>query len=196
MYAFEAEVFAQYYRRKEDQENFYKSSLQFLAYTSSADLSNDEKKQWSIKMGMAVLLGKNIYNIAELLDKDILKSLVGTDFEWLYDTLQTLGRGQIQAFQEAINKHQEYISRFPLIIREMTYLEQKVRIIAFLELIFSCGKDERNLSFQQIAQTCFIDIPDVELLVMKAMSLELVKGTIDEVDEHVNISWVMPRYLN
>ena len=26
----------------------------------------EEKKQWSIKMGMAVLLGKNIYNISEL----------------------------------------------------------------------------------------------------------------------------------
>lgn len=58
----------------------------------------EEKKQWSIKMGMAVLLGKNIYNISELLDKEILKVLVGTDFEWLYDLLQTLGRGQIQQF--------------------------------------------------------------------------------------------------
>lgn len=58
-------------------------------------MSADEKKQWSIKMGMAVLLGKNIFNISELLDKKILQSLVGTDFEWLYDLLQTLGRGQI-----------------------------------------------------------------------------------------------------
>jgi len=38
-------------------------------------------------MGMAVLLGKNIFNIAELLDKEILHSLVGSDFEWLYDLL-------------------------------------------------------------------------------------------------------------
>ena len=61
-----AESFAGYYRRKEDQENFYKASLQFLAYTPASDMTVDEKKQWSIKMGMAVLLGKNIFNIAEL----------------------------------------------------------------------------------------------------------------------------------
>jgi len=91
-----AESFASYYRRKDDQENFYKASLQFLAYTPVTDLTGDEKKQWSIKMGMAVLLGKNIFNIAELLDKELLQSLVGTDFEWLYDLLQALGRGQIQ----------------------------------------------------------------------------------------------------
>jgi len=38
-------------------------------------------------MGMAVLLGKNIFNIAELLDKEILQSLVDTDFQWLFDLL-------------------------------------------------------------------------------------------------------------
>jgi 26S proteasome regulatory subunit N9 len=66
VYASLSKTFAQYYRRKDDHENFYKSSLQFLAYTPPSDLSNDEKKDWSIKLGMAVLLGKNIYNITEL----------------------------------------------------------------------------------------------------------------------------------
>ena len=37
---------------------------------------------------------------------------------------------------------------------------------------------------------------DVEMLVMKAMSLELVKGAIDEVDQTVEIEWIMPRYLS
>ena len=31
---------------------------------------------------------------------------------------------------------------------------------------------------------------------MKAMSLDLVRGSIDEVEKTVNITWVMPRYLN
>ena len=31
---------------------------------------------------------------------------------------------------------------------------------------------------------------------MKAMSLDLVRGSIDEVDKTVTITWVMPRYLN
>jgi len=31
---------------------------------------------------------------------------------------------------------------------------------------------------------------------MKAMSLELVKGNIDEVDELVHINWILPRYLS
>lgn len=95
VYANLSQSFAAYYRRKEDYENYYKSSLQYLAYTPASELSQDEKKDLSIKLGMAILLGKNIYNITELLDKEILHSLVGSDFEWLHDLLQTLGRGQI-----------------------------------------------------------------------------------------------------
>ena len=31
---------------------------------------------------------------------------------------------------------------------------------------------------------------------MKAMSLELIKGSIDEVEEVVNVDWILPRYLS
>lgn len=110
--------------------------------------------------------------------------------------LQSLGRGQIQAFEQACNKHSDMVARFPAILREMTYLNQKVKIIAFLEMVFLCGKDERNISFAQIAESCLIDVGDVEFLVMKAMSLELVRGHIDQVAETVQVDWILPRYLN
>jgi 26S proteasome regulatory subunit N9 len=63
----------------------------------------------------------------------------------------------------------------------MEYLHQKVRIIALLEMIFEVDKDARSLPFSKIAEVCQIDLSDVELLIMKAMSLTLIKGTIDEV---------------
>lgn len=31
---------------------------------------------------------------------------------------------------------------------------------------------------------------------MKAMSLELMRGTVDEVDEVAHIDWILPRYLS
>lgn len=62
--------------------------------------------------------------------------------------------------------------------------------------MFAVEKDERSLTFDRIAKHCLIEKIDVELLVMKAMSLELVKGTIDEVEELVHIDWILPRYLS
>jgi len=70
-------------------------------------------------------------------------------------------------------------------MKELQYLEQKVRIIAFLEYVFQLGKDDRNITFADIARVCHIESGDVEFLVMKAMSLQLVKGHIDEAAETV-----------
>lgn len=81
-----------------------------------------------------------------------------------------------------MQSHEAAISKFPQIVKEMTYLEQKVRIIAFLEMIFECNKDERSIPFTKIASKCEVEESDVEFLVMKAMSLNLIKGTINEVD--------------
>jgi hypothetical protein len=72
VYANLSKVYAQYYKRKDDHENYYQNSLSYLAYTPASELSKEEMRDWSIKMGMSVLLGKNIYNITELLDKEIL----------------------------------------------------------------------------------------------------------------------------
>lgn len=191
-----AHVFSLYYKRKEDHENYYKSCLSYLAYTPSSDMSDQEKKELSIKMGMSIMLGKKVFNLSELLDKDIINSLVGTEFEWLFHLIKALGQGQINEFVRHVQQHQEFISKFPHIVNEMFYLEQKVRIIAFLEMIFQLGKDERSIPFSLIAQTCQVDHQDVELLVMKAMSLNLIKGTIDEVAQLVHVEWCQPRYLS
>lgn len=71
-----------------------------------------------------------------------------------------------------------------------------MRIIAFLELLFTVDKDERSISFSRIARDCNVNQNDVELLVMKAMSLELIKGQIDEVEELVHVDWIKPTYLS
>ena len=63
-------------------------------------------------------------------------------------------------------------------------------------MVFLCGKDERDIPFAKIADACLLQATEVELLVMKAMSLELVRGTIDEVAATVQVDWILPRYLN
>lgn len=98
-------------------------------------------------MGMSVLLGKNIYNITELLDKDVLNSLKGTDFEWLYHLLQHLGNGQISDFATSLNTYKQQLEKYPKVQQELTHLQQKVRIVALLELIFRADKDQRSLTF-------------------------------------------------
>lgn len=56
-------------------------------------------------MGMAVLVGKEIYNIAELCEKETLKALIGTDHQWLYEILMTMDSGDISSFFSVCEKY-------------------------------------------------------------------------------------------
>ena len=84
-------------------------------------------------------------------------------------------------------------------------------IIIVFQLVFQRQANERRIDFSTIATAAHIDINDVrrereekinfillqvELLVMRGLSLGLVKGTIDEVDKQVNMTWVQPRVLD
>ncbi len=188
-------VTALYYRRKERFTSFYKAGLQFLAYTPEGELTDAEKKEWSINMGMAVLLGKEIYNIAELCEKEILKALIGTPHEWLYHLLMTLDKGDIAQF-EKVCADNDVFGKNELIAKNKTQLDQKVRILAFLDLIFHRDKNSRTISFEEVAKASHVSNEDVELLVMKAISIGLFKGIIDQVDQTIRVEWVQPRMLS
>lgn len=54
-----------------------------------------------------------------------------------------------------------------------------MRIMALIELIFILPKNDRNLSFNRISQVTGQPLDQVEFLVIEAMSLELIKGTIN-----------------
>lgn len=71
-----------------------------------------------------------------------------------------------------------------------------MRIISLLELLFEVEKDDRSLKFERIARHCQLEKNDVELMLMKAMSLQLIKGNIDEMEEVIHVSWILPRYLS
>ena len=58
-------------------------------------------------------------------------------------------------------------------------MEEKIKIMSLLDLIFNLPKNERSVKFSVIALKANIAIDEVELLVMRAMSLELIKGYID-----------------
>eukprot|EP00479_Gromia_sphaerica_P009814 TRINITY_DN4266_c0_g1_i1.p2 TRINITY_DN4266_c0_g1~~TRINITY_DN4266_c0_g1_i1.p2 ORF type:complete len:87 (-),score=15.50 TRINITY_DN4266_c0_g1_i1:218-478(-) len=62
--------------------------------------------------------------------------------------------------------------------------------MCLMEMIFQRASNDRNIRFSEIAETCRLPEDKVELLLMKAMSLELIEGKIGEVDKIVQVKWV------
>ena len=63
-------------------------------------------------------------------------------------------------------------------------------------MTFKRPATDRQLTFAEISEATNLPINEVELLVMKALSVGLVKGSIDQVDQKVHMTWVQPRVLD
>jgi 26S proteasome regulatory subunit N9 len=51
--------------------------------------------------------------------------------------------------------------------------------MAFLELVFNLPKNNRVVKFHTLAKACAVPEDHVEFMIMKAMALKLIKGSID-----------------
>eukprot|EP00657_Telonema_sp_P-1_P011645 TRINITY_DN6981_c0_g1_i1.p1 TRINITY_DN6981_c0_g1~~TRINITY_DN6981_c0_g1_i1.p1 ORF type:complete len:137 (+),score=85.71 TRINITY_DN6981_c0_g1_i1:51-461(+) len=88
---------------------------------------------------------------------------------------------QIQEYENLWKSEAGTINSHPIVVNSKQLLKQKVAIAAVLELIFHKKADERLISFEELAEMAVIPVNEVELLLMKAMSLGLIKGRINEV---------------
>ncbi|QEU62114.1 Rpn9 [Kluyveromyces lactis] len=187
---------ASYYQVKKDFNNFYYTSLLYLSTITSEEqqqrLTQLEQQQLAYNLCIAALLGDNIYNFGELLQHPIISSISNDkEYEWLFRFLNALTEGDFQKFDQ-ISK--ERIPKVPILAQHESFLRQKICLMTLVESVFA--KSIRTLSFRDIADATFLPIDSVEHLVMRSISLGLLKGSIDQVQQLVTITWVQPRIIN
>ncbi|CAG8745321.1 26598_t:CDS:2, partial [Racocetra persica] len=78
----------------------------------------------------------------------------------------------------------------------MSFLRQKICLMSLIEAVFKRSSDNRTIPFANISEETQLPIDEVEYLVMKALSLKLIRGSIDQVGEVVVVTWVQPRVLD
>jgi 26S proteasome regulatory subunit N9 len=55
-----------FYKATDSPKDFYKTGILYIAYTDLKTLSNQEKMSLAFDMGIAALIGDDIYNFGEL----------------------------------------------------------------------------------------------------------------------------------
>ena len=185
-------VGADYHKAKAEYTAYYRQALLYLACAEMSELSLPEKQERAYDLSIAALLGDSIYNFGELLLHPILDSLTNTPHAWLRPFLAALNAGDMAQFESLLVN----VSKQPLLSQSLSFLRQKICLMALIEAIFSRPPHDRILPFQTIATETRLPFHEVEHLVMKALSLKLMKGSIDQVDSCVRVTWVQPRVLN
>ncbi|KAL1740501.1 hypothetical protein HDZ31DRAFT_47385 [Schizophyllum fasciatum] len=184
---------AEYYQRKGEYAPYYKNSLLYLACVDvDKDMSPEERLQRAYHLALSAFLGDTIYNFGELLMHPILGSLDGTSHEWIKKLLFTFNEGNIGKFEALA----PLFPQEPLLQTNYPFLRQKICLMALIESVFKRSADNRTMGFQTIAEETRLPVNEVEHLVMKALSLKLIRGSLDQVEQRAQITWVQPRVLS
>lgn len=177
-------------------QEFYKAGLMFLAYTPVEILPSAEATLLATDMALASITGDDIFNFGEVLATPILGCLEGTPNQWLRDLVRALHYGSIEQFNAVVDKHRaEYFAQ-PALANKHSAVQKKVVLLALVNIAFERDSNSRQIKFTDIAARTFVPLEQVEWMLMSAMSANLIKGVIDQVDQTVNITWVQPRILD
>eukprot|EP00929_Paragymnodinium_shiwhaense_P038855 TRINITY_DN20474_c0_g1_i1.p1 TRINITY_DN20474_c0_g1~~TRINITY_DN20474_c0_g1_i1.p1 ORF type:complete len:389 (-),score=114.48 TRINITY_DN20474_c0_g1_i1:177-1343(-) len=178
-------------------QEYFKSSLLYLAFTKLEDIPAEDRPKLAFDIGVAALVAAEEFEFGELLQKELLGAVDGTEYAWIKEVLQAYGEGKFEMYDSALKTHRAKIDATPVLKNaESTVLRPKMAVLALMELAFRKPKKQRRLSFEELAQHCRVELKQVEHLVMKAMSAKLVCGSIDEVQQIVIVTWVKPRILD
>lgn len=181
-----------FYKISADYANYYLHALRYLGCMDIEKIPIEERREKCFTLALAALLGDNVYNFGELLCHPIVNSLEGTSQAWVIELLRAFNHGDLQKY-EALRPH--WMEQKDLQANELT-LKRKMCLLCLMEMTFNKATNQRVLSFQEVAEKTTLPIAEVEVLMMKALSLGLVKGTIDQVDQKITMTWVQPRVLD
>ena len=136
--------------------------------------------------------GDKIYNFGELLLHDILNCFKDSQYDWLYNLIHNLNSGNLKNFNKwlAIG-----FQKSPFLKTFEVFLKQKVIIMSLLELISMKSTTNKQLNFKEISEFTGTPVNDVEHLIIKCFSLNLIKGYINQIDEVLVVTWLQPRIL-
>lgn len=163
-----------------------------MACINLEDLSPTERLSRAYNLSIAALVSDSIYNFGELLLHPILDSLAPTQHNWLRELLFAFNRGDLTAYDVLAGN----VSKNKMLDSHKMFLYQKISLSALTEMVFRRPPHDRSLTFAAISSETKVPNSEIEHLVMKALSLGLLRGSIDQVAQVAQIHWVQPKVLD
>jgi 26S proteasome regulatory subunit N9 len=191
-------------------EEYYHEAMQFLHHTPVSHMDSGEKYQLATDLCLAALIGDGVYNFGDLVEPwissdpvnssseplSVLYCLENSENQWLLHLLQAAASGKVDVFQQTTQRYANQIASHELLLSQSKAVQEKVTLLALVQTMFEKPSKERTFAFEDIAQAIHMPVSQVEYVLIRAMSVGLIQGIMDQVDGTIMVSWVMPRSLN
>jgi len=187
---------AQYDKIRGTPAEFYGNMMLYLAHFSLDKIPPPQRKEIAFDLCLSALVGDTVYNFGELVAHPILNTLKDSDQQWIVVLLESFNHGNIEKYEATVNQFSQQLAAQPTLVKNVQLMKEKISILSIMELAFGKPSENRVLSFAEMAKASKQSIDSVELLAMKGLSLQLMKGSIDEIDQVFHVQWVQPRVLN
>ncbi|EEC49378.1 regulatory proteasome non-atpase subunit 9 [Phaeodactylum tricornutum CCAP 1055/1] len=199
-----------YYKILGPPEQFYAAAMQFLNYAPPPPLDNAttnvaavvarnvvDYQTLAVDLCLAALTGDGVYNLGQLEASPVLAYLQSQPDAWLVQMLHAVSAGDLEAFASLTSQHATSIQKQPALVHRANAVQEKLLLLALVRLVFTKDAHDRTLTLNELAVGLGnIPVDQVEWVVMRALSVHLVEGHLDQVDGTVTITWVRPRALN
>ena len=192
-----------YYKVLGPPESFYDQAMSYLNYAplpqKREDYDEEKTKyyhQLAVDLCLAALTGEGVYNLGQVVSTPVLAILEGTPEQWLVEMLKACAKGDVLDFQKLTQQYADPIAKQPALVHRANAVQEKLTLLALVNLIFEKHSSERTLGFPEIAERLHVPLEQVEWVVMRAFSLHLMEGSMDQVDQTVSVTWVLPRVLD
>lgn len=188
-----------YFWEKQDFKMYYDSIMTFLAYFEKSKLSGEENLEICERTILSALVCESILNFGEIMKMEILGFI--KDFEEkkvLWEMIAIFNKGDVTEFLNFYEKNKNKIESIPLLKSKIAQLDRKIRVISLYDCIFFSENsfNKQFISFQEICNITKISKFEVEKLLIHVLSIELIKGYIDEAEEMFYIKSLKPRNLD
>eukprot|EP01061_Rhynchopus_euleeides_P028701 TRINITY_DN4681_c0_g1_i1.p1 TRINITY_DN4681_c0_g1~~TRINITY_DN4681_c0_g1_i1.p1 ORF type:complete len:402 (+),score=176.62 TRINITY_DN4681_c0_g1_i1:78-1283(+) len=176
-------------------DGFYEKCLLYVAHINTETIPLEKQQELAFDLGIAALLGKTVHNFGELIHHPVLDTLKLCSHGWLAELLRHFNVGCIDGYEKIAQDHAAEL-RQHIGDKNAQFLRQKVQLMALLYHIFVTPVSDRILTFAIIQEKCKLENVDaVEPLLLRALALGLIRGSIDEVNQTAEVTWVASRAL-
>jgi hypothetical protein len=192
-------VKSDYYWRKEDFQNYHQTIQQFLVYTDNEKLSMDDQKLISERTVLSALLSEKVLSFGDILESpfiSVLKDL--KDKKALWRLVEIFNSGKVSVFTQFINNNRDALNKLQFTQIHLDALDRKIRVIALYDAIFYAENSfsKQQISFKEVSNITNTDELAVERLLIHVLSIDLIKGCIDEPNSQLVITELKPRDLD
>ena len=185
-----------YFKNVGPPEAFYEEAIRYLNYYQPTEADKTKSHTLAVDLCLAALTGEGVYNLGQVVNNPILLALKETPDAWLVELLEACGKGQVQEFKTLVNQtYPSQIASQPALVNMSQQMQEKMTLLALVGMVFERPASERTLKFEDIAKRLEIHVDQVEWVIMRAFSVKLMEGSMDQVEGTVHVTWILPRVL-